>query len=400
MQYKPHFSDSRAPILTCLGVAFCATLAFSSQIVLPNESASPGATILVQLGFASQATSVSGVQFDIEYDNSALSLTATLSDSAKSSGKNLYAVDLAANEKRFLIIGLNQTLIADGNLMNLYVKISPNAPGGAYALALSNVCGTDPSGQPLALTTTNGTLNVTAASVAQPQLTSIENSGSFLPGPLAPGELVTLVGNRIGPSSLQIPSGSATNIVLGGTSVLFDSKPALLLYASPNQINAIVPYGVSGETTTQVTVAAEGQIIATTAQNVAAAAPAIFTINSSGAGPGAILNQDSTVNSPSNPAARGSIVAIYATGAGQTTPPGIDGQVTGSVLPTPLLPISVQIGGLDAKVLYAGAAPRLISGVVQVNAMIPSNASSGPTVPIVLGVGAAKSQSGVTVAIQ
>ncbi len=78
---------------------------------------------------------MSGVQFDIQYDNSALSLTATLSDLAKSLGKNLYAVDLAANEKRFLIIGLNQTLIADVNLMNLYVKISPNAPGGAYALA-------------------------------------------------------------------------------------------------------------------------------------------------------------------------------------------------------------------------------------------------------------------------
>ena len=174
-----------------------------------------------------RASSVSGVQFDIQYDNSALSLTATLGDSAKSSGKNLYAVDLAANEKRFLIIGLNQTLIADGNLMNLYIKISPNAPKGAYSLAQSNVCGTDPSGQPLAVTGTNGTLTVTAGSVGQPQLTGIENSGSFLPGPLAPGELVTLVGTGIGPSSAQIPSGSATNTVLGGTSVLFDPNPHL-----------------------------------------------------------------------------------------------------------------------------------------------------------------------------
>ena len=398
--YKRHFPNPRAPIGACLGALLWATTAFSSQIILPNESAAPGATILVQLGFASQTSSVSGVQLDIQYDSSVLSLAATLGDSAMSSGKNLYAVDLAANEKRFLIIGLNQILIADGNLMNLYVKISPNAPKGAYSLALSSVCGTDPLGQPLVVTGTNGTLTVTAGSVGQPQLTGIENSGSFLRGPLAPGELVTLVGTGIGPSSAQIPSGSATNTVLGGTSVLFDSKPAPLLYAAPNQINAIVPYGVSGETTTQVTVTAQGQTIATTAQNVAAAASAIFTIDASGTGPGAILNQDSTVNSPSNPAAKGSIVSIYATGAGQTTPPGVDGQVTGTVLPTPLLPISVQIGGLDAKVLYAGAAPGLISGVVQVNALIPPDDVSGPAVPIVLEIGQNASQVGVSVSIQ
>ncbi len=213
----------------------------------------------------------------------------------------------------------------------------------------------------MVVTGTNGTLTVTAATVGQPQLTGIENAGSFLPGPLAPGELVTLVGAGIGPSLAQVPSGSATNTVLGGTSVLFDSKPAPLLYAAPNQINAIVPFGGSGETTAQVTVTAQGQTIATTGQNVAAAAPAIFTINSSGTGAGAILNQDSTVNSPSNPAAKGSIAAIYATGAGQTNPLGVDGQVNGTVLPTPLLPVSVQIGGLDAKVSYAGAAPGLLT---------------------------------------
>ena len=106
------------------------------------------------------------------------------------------------------------------------------------------------------------------------------------------------------------------------------------------------------------------------------------------------------MNSPSNPAAKGSIVSIYATGAGQTNPPGVDGQVTGTVLPTPLLPISVQIGGLDAKVLYAGAAPGLISGVVQINALIPPDDVSGPAVPIVLEIGQNASQVGVSVSIQ
>ena len=376
------------------------TAGFASQIVLPSLSAAPGATILLQVAFASQASSVSGVQFDVQYDNSVLSLTAALGDSAESSAKNLYAVDVDQSKKRFLIIGLNQTQLSDGNLMNLSVKISPNAANGPYSLALFNVYGAGPSGDPVAVTGTNGTLTVTPPSSAQPQLTSIDNAGSFLPGPLAPGELVTLIGTGIGPGSAQAPSGPPTVTVLGGTSVLFDGTPAPILYASPNQINAIVPYAVSGKATTQLNVTLQGQTIATASEAVASAAPAIFTIDSTGSGQGAILNQDSSVNSPANPAAKGSIISIFATGAGQTNPPGVDGQVTGTVLPTPLLPVSVQIGGFEANVLYAGAAPELISGVLQVNALIPSESASGAAIPIALNVGQSSSQPSVTVSIK
>ena len=71
-----------------------------------------------------------------------------------------------------------------------------------------------------------------------------ENAWSYLPGSVVPGELVTLVRTGIGPSLAQITGGSSTKTVLGGTSVLFDSKPAPILYGSPNQINAIVVYRV------------------------------------------------------------------------------------------------------------------------------------------------------------
>jgi uncharacterized protein (TIGR03437 family) len=81
-------------------------------------------------------------------------------------------------------------------------------------------------------------------------------------------------------------------------------------------------------------------------------------------------------------------------------PPGVDGQITGTVLPTPLLPVSVRIGGLDAKVSYAGAAPGLIAGVVQVNALVPPGTPSGSGVPIVFTVGQSSSQAGVIVAIR
>jgi uncharacterized protein (TIGR03437 family) len=123
-------------------------------------------------------------------------------------------------------------------------------------------------------------------------------------------------------------------------------------------------------------------------------------MDGSGAGQGAILNQNSTVNSPSNPAAKGSIIIVFATGAGQTDPGGTDGQLAGDPLPIPLLPVSVQIGGLDAKVLYAGAAPGLVAGVLQVNCVAPLDSPSGYAVPIVLSVGKTSSPAGVTVAIK
>jgi hypothetical protein len=86
----------------------------------------------------------------------------------------------------------------------------------------------------------------------------------------------------------------------------------------------------------------------------------------------AALNQDGSVNSRTNPAHVGDIVSLFATGAGQTNPDGVDGSIPTDSLPTPLLPITIEIGGLPAKVLYAGAAPYLVSGIIQVNAQIPA----------------------------
>jgi uncharacterized protein (TIGR03437 family) len=398
---NPMASFVKATLLTSL-LLFAGTPAvLSAQIVLRSQSATPGASILGHVEFSSQTSSPSGVQFDVNYDNTQISLTATLGGPAITSGKSLYVVDLAPNQKRFLIVGSNQNVIPDGTLMNLSVDISPSAPSGAYTLKLSNVFGTDPEGNPvLVVTGGDGVLTVSAGTSVNLQYTGVLNGGSFLPGPIAPGEFITLSGSGIGPVSVQQPTGSSNSTVLGGTSVLFDGAAAPLLYASPNQINAIVPFSVAGNGATQMTVTAQGQTIASVTLATAPTAPAIFTLNSTGVGPGAILNQDSSVNSQSNPASKGSAISIYASGAGQTNPTGIDGQITGAVLPTPILPVSVRIGGLNAIVLYAGAAPGLIAGVVQVNALVPSNVSSGSAVPVVLTVGEASSQAGVTVAIR
>jgi trimeric autotransporter adhesin len=106
------------------------------------------------------------------------------------------------------------------------------------------------------------------------------------------------------------------------------------------------------------------------------------------------------VNSTTAPAAKGSIVSIYATGEGQTNPEGIDGQfATSFTLPKPKLPVTVTIGGRPAEVLYSGAAPGQVAGLMQVNARIPADVDPGE-VPVTIQVGSAASQPGITVVVK
>jgi uncharacterized protein (TIGR03437 family) len=132
---------------------------------------------------------------------------------------------------------------------------------------------------------------------------------------------------------------------------------------------------------------------------VAASVPGLFTANASGKGQGAFANADGRPNSSANPAAKGSIITIYATGEGQTSPPGVDGKLAVPPYTVPVLPVSVTIDGIPAEVDYKGGAPGEVAGVMQINARIPAAAHSG-SVPVVLAVGNASSQASVTVAVQ
>jgi uncharacterized protein (TIGR03437 family) len=133
---------------------------------------------------------------------------------------------------------------------------------------------------------------------------------------------------------------------------------------------------------------------------VGAAEPGVFTVDSTGTGLGAIVNQDGTVNGAVNPAARGSVVSIFATGEGQTSPPGVTGSVTGSGLKTPLQQVTVAIGGIGATVQYAGSAPGSVAGLLQVNAVVPAGVSPGSAVPVIVSVGGISSQAGATIAVK
>jgi uncharacterized protein (TIGR03437 family) len=178
---------------------------------------------------------------------------------------------------------------------------------------------------------------------------------------------------------------------LADTRVLFDGVAAPLIYVSGPQISTIVPYEVAGRAVTQMQVEYKGSKGSAVQLPVVAAVPGIF--------PNAVLNQDSTLNSTQNGAEPGSIIVFYATGEGQTDPPGVTGKIAGSTLPKPRLKAAVTIGGKNAEVLYAGAAPGMTAGVIQVNARVPDDVPRGADASLVLTIGDFSSQSGVTVAI-
>jgi len=233
---------------------------------------------------------------------------------------------------------------------------------------------------------------------------------SFFPlGTVAPGEIVSLFGLGLGPNPpVQYPTVAAGAVAstLGGTQVFFDNIPAPLLYAGPNQVNAIVPYGVnpagSNPAITKMTVVRGGATYGPVIMPLAPAVPAIFSLDGSGIGEALVINQDGTINSASNPASRGSYVTFYAEGAGLMTPAMADGAVAALSLPlpAPALPISVTVRGQPATVLYAGAAPGFVSGLLQINVIVPTTINFGSDVPLFLAAGTTQSQLQLSMAVK
>lgn len=230
-----------------------------------------------------------------------------------------------------------------------------------------------------------------------PAVTAIVNAASFLPGPISPGEMVTIYGTGMGPANLTPGRKTAAGLLdttAGETRVLFDGAPGPVVYTSATQVAAIVPYSVSGRASTRLTVEYKGLPSPGIDQRVVDSAPGIFT--SSSAGQAAAVNQDGSVNSSQTGADPGSVIAVYMTGEGQTDPQGVDGRFMGDLLAKPLLGVTAQVGGKDAAVLYAGSAPGLPAGIMQVNVRLPDDLPHGTAVPVVITVGRAASQPGVT----
>jgi uncharacterized protein (TIGR03437 family) len=250
----------------------------------------------------------------------------------------------------------------------------------------------------------NVTLNVTQA--AAPAITTVVNAASYAPGPIAPGEIVTLFGANIGPTTLAnyqlVQNGTAFATTVADTTVFFDNIPAPIIYVRNDQLSVVVPYEIAGRPNVNITVRRGGQTSAALSQRVVDFAPGIFTTNEMGSGLGAIVNQNNTVNSALIPAPRGSVIAIYVTGAGLMTTNPATGAVLQGAEPLPRLAtqnVIVTIGGQPATVHYAGGAPLSIGGLYQINVTVPQGAAPGAQI-VSLSVGGAPAQGNVTVFVQ
>lgn len=202
--------------------------------------------------------------------------------------------------------------------------------------------------------------------------------GTTLTG-IAPGQLLAIYGANMGPEQLTFTTVANNRIAssVAGTRVLIGGIPAPLLYVRRDQVGAVVPFAVGQLRQATVVVEAAGQSSEPVTVPVIAAAPGIFASGSQCACLGA-----SGPISPANPADRGSIVTLFATGLGQTLPLGVDGLlISAEPLPRPILPVSVLIGGVPAEVLYAGIAPGF-AGVMQLNVRVPAGITPGANVPV------------------
>jgi uncharacterized protein (TIGR03437 family) len=230
---------------------------------------------------------------------------------------------------------------------------------------------------------------------------AIVNAASYKAGGVAPGELVTIFGADYGPAPLQGTQFDNNHLVstnLAGAQVFFDGVAAPLIYAEAGQVSAVVPYEVAGKAQTLVQYSYNGVQSNAVTVPVVSAAPGIFAADATGTGQGSILNQDNSLNSAGNPAAAGSTIQVFATGGGTI----VGGATDGALAPgmgSQALSVSGTIGGVNAKVAYAGPAPGLVNGVLQVNLTVPGGLTPGPQ-PVVVVAGGAPSQSGIVVAVR
>ena len=234
-------------------------------------------------------------------------------------------------------------------------------------------------------------------------VTGLVNAASELSGAIAPGELITIFGTGLGPEnggSFSVdPNTDSVASTLLGTQVFIGDLPAPVTYTSANQVNAIVPYEVAGQSQVTARVIYQGVVSNESSLQVASAAPGLFTLNGSGTGQAVAANQDWTLNGVSNPAPSSSYLTIYFTGGGETSPVGVTGSVVGSQLQMLTQNVAVTVGGQPANVTFAGAAPTFVDGLNQLNIQLSGSTPAGVQ-PVIITVGNVSSPSTATIAVQ
>ncbi len=180
-----------------------------------------------------------------------------------------------------------------------------------------------------------------------------------------------------------------------GTVVYFNGIPAPIFYTWSQQVGVVVPYEVTPGTA-QVAVQFGGQVSLQLPVTVAASAPALYTADGSGQGQ-ALAYSAKGLNNTSNPVPHGGVITVYVTGAGQLSPSVPDGAPDPAGSAHPVLPVSANIGGVTTSVAYSGGDTGLPPGTIRIDLNVPSTVTG--TVPVILTIGSASSQPGVTIAV-
>jgi uncharacterized protein (TIGR03437 family) len=251
----------------------------------------------------------------------------------------------------------------------------------------------------------NGDLFVADASnrvaIYYPTHATINAANGLTSRPLAPGMAASIYSGGIQFTSQTVALDRyPMPVTMADTQVLFNDKPVPLYFVSPGQINFLVPNGAPTSGTADILVvrASTGQVLSGGTVTMNSVSPGIFAIDSSGkTRRAAVLNQDGSVNDPTNPAARGSVISIYATGNGNIPNAPKDGDAASGLITTPLTPrivigsyfvdtgYPVQAGDPQdgSWVKYSGLAPGF-AGLWQVNVQIPMGAAPGNQVPVAI----------------
>jgi uncharacterized protein (TIGR03437 family) len=235
---------------------------------------------------------------------------------------------------------------------------------------------------------------------------TIVSLSSLLNGSVAPGDYVAILGAGLGPTpNIRADATKQLPTTLGASSATFDGTSAPMFFASNNLLAVHAPFTLTPGATTQIQVVNTSGTSTAVPLTVVAAKPGVLTYESEGRGQARAINQDGTLNGdPSlitteKPAPAGSVIAVYATGLGAVNPPIVAGTPPPvDVLSTTVSTVTANIGGQDATVQWAGAAP-LQTGVYQVNIIVPPTARSGAN-RLVLTAAGNSSQPDVTIQVQ
>jgi len=370
--------DCRLLLVALFAVYSCG---FSATLSISDQTANQGQTVAAPIQFAAAGQTITALQFDLQWDP-VLAVHAAQGITSRQRFKVLYTNNQTPGVLRCLIAGTDQTPLADGDVLDLFVTAGIGAFPGAAQVRLANIVATDDTGSAVSINSSSATVQIQNGATLAFPVETLLNTASLQTGPIAPGEMITL---------LDLPPASPA--------VLINGVYAPLISSGAGGINAIVPFELDLSGPADLQVRSPDGIVAEQSIPVAQVAPAIFTQTGAGAGPAAALNADSTVNSFSNPAAVNSVLTLFGTGFGPTQTPVADGQAAADATAL-ALPVSATIGGVAATVTYAGVAPGEIAGLTQINILIPDGLVSNPYTPIALTVANVTTSPGVTVSIR